>query len=89
MAIHRVSPAPRRAPPEQTTTTDPFCLRMYQDNQFNEKEGLGYKFDKPSVTSHMWKGSLPRLAPGTHVVEVRTKDMFGHTYSAKKIVRVL
>ena len=74
---------------EQTRTIDPFCLRMHQDNQFNDKEALGYKFDKPSETSHMWKGTLPRMYAGTHVIEVRTKDMFGHTYSANKILRVL
>ena len=77
------------SPLKQTRTIDPFCLRMYQDNQFNEKEALGYRFDEPSETSHMWKGSLPGLQPGAHAIEVRTRDMFGHTYSARKAIRVL
>jgi hypothetical protein len=77
------------APLNQTRTIDPFCLRMHQDNQFNANEALGYHFDKPSETGHMWKGTLPDIEAGTHTVEVRTTDLFGHTYSAKRILRVL
>ncbi|HUW62662.1 MAG TPA: calcineurin-like phosphoesterase C-terminal domain-containing protein [Candidatus Bathyarchaeia archaeon] len=76
-------------PLDQTTTFDPFCVRMYQENKFNQNESLGYHFDEPREITHMWKSKLPRLAPGAHAIEVRTKDMFGHTYSARKVVRVL
>lgn len=73
---------------KQTRTTDPQCARMHQDNTFNKDERLGNHFDKPSETSHMWKANLPRLPVGPHVIEVRTKDMFGQVYSARRVVRV-
>lgn len=43
----------------------------------------------PDETGHLWKLSLPAgLAPGTHKISVRTKDMFGHVYTAHRMIRV-
>jgi len=39
--------------------------------------------------AHLWKASLPGgLSAGTHLIEVRTTDMFGQTYAGCRVVRV-
>ncbi len=43
----------------------------------------------PHETGHLWRASLPAaLAPGTHTLSVRTTDMFGHSYRAKRVFTV-
>jgi|GEM_PF-6825044 len=38
---------------------------------------------------HLWRGQLPAWLPrGTHVVYVRTTDMFGQTFIDKRLFRV-
>ncbi len=78
---------------EQTRTTDPECARMHEQSKHmtEELEHLfGWKMDPPSMTSHMWKGTLPPdLTPGTHTIEVRTTDLYGQSYTAYRVIRVL
>jgi len=76
-------------PLEQTSTFDPFCVRMHGENRHNQNEALGYHFDEPREIPHMWKAVLPSLGAGPHAVEIKTKDMFGQTYSAARVIRVL
>ena len=39
--------------------------------------------------SHMWLAKLPEnLKAGTHTIEVTTTDMFGRTYTGRRIIRV-
>ncbi len=39
--------------------------------------------------AHLWKTLLPgNVSPGVHLVEVRTIDMFGQTYTGYRIIRV-
>jgi hypothetical protein len=46
---------------------------------------LGYA----SKCTHMWQANLPPgLTPGTHLIEVRTTDMFGQTYTGRRLIRV-
>ena len=74
---------------EQTRGIDPECLRMHLQNEFLNEEVFGWKMDYPSKTNHLWKGALPALPPvGTHLVTVRTTDMFGQTYTAHRVVRI-
>ena len=50
---------------------------------------FGWKMDYPSKSYHMWKAPLPKgIEPGTHTLTVRTTDMFGQTYTGKRIFRV-
>lgn len=38
---------------------------------------------------HLWQGFLPdNLKPGTHLIRVRTTDMFGQVYSDQRVIRV-
>lgn len=84
-------------PMEQTITIDPECLRMHQQSPYLDGtvEGkkldtvFGWKMDYPSKSYHMWKATMPaELETGTHTLAVRTTDMFGQTYTGKRIFRV-
>jgi hypothetical protein len=76
-------------PLEQTRGIDPECLRMHLQNEFLNEEVFGWKMDYPSKTNHLWKGPLPaNPSVGTHLISVRTTDMFGQTYTAHRVVRI-
>jgi hypothetical protein len=75
-------------PLEQVRTIDPEILRMHNLNDARNEEVFGWKMDYPSKTSHMWRGSLPALEPGTHTCTVRETDMFGEEHVDHRIVRV-
>ncbi len=43
----------------------------------------------PKPSSHLWHATLPQNPePGTHALEVRTTDMHGRSYDARRIIRV-
>jgi hypothetical protein len=44
----------------------------------------------PAVPSlHLWRGTLPAgLAPGEHVIEARSEDVFGQRFSERRPFRV-
>ena len=76
-------------PLRQTETIDPQCLRMNEQNTFLNEEVFGWKMDYPSKTRHMWKAMMPTDPPvGTHTLTVETTDMFGQSYSDRRILRV-
>jgi len=66
---------------------DPFFLKL-KDLEASPKPPLGLKLPGASNTKHLWKSPLPVLTPGTHAVEIRTQDMFGQSYTDRRIVRV-
>lgn len=44
---------------------------------------------QPKPSTHLWKANLPKsLAAGTHLIRVRTVDMFGRSYQASRVIRV-
>lgn len=44
---------------------------------------------KPADTAHLWRATLPPgLAAGPHLLEVRTTDLYGHLYTAKRLFTV-
>lgn len=84
-------------PMQQVESIDPECLRMHRlspvlDNEIAGQaleDVFGYKMDYPSVSTHIWQGKLPKeLLPGTHLVTVRTTDMFNQTWTGHRIFRV-
>lgn len=51
---------------------------------------LGRKLPEPSDCPHLWSAHLPtNLAPGTHVVSVRTTDLWNRTFEECRVVRVV
>ena len=76
---------------------DPECLRMNKLTPIFEQnyngveiaELLGWTMDKPHISYHMWEGSMPPdLTNGTYTINVRTTDMYGQTWEAKRIIYV-
>ena len=66
----------------------PFFVKL-KESETSPKPPNGLKLPNPSNTNHLWKAKLPaHLSTGTHAVEVRTTDMFGQTYTDRRIVRV-
>lgn len=44
---------------------------------------------KPKNSTHIWAARLPvGVKPGTHAIQIRTTDMHGRTYHARRIIRV-
>ena len=76
---------------------DPECERMNKLSPIFEQnyngveiaELLGWTMDKPHISYHMWEGSIPPdLKKGTFTINVRTTDMYGQTWEAKRIIYV-
>ncbi len=84
-------------PLRPTKTVDPQILRMHKLSAYLETtvdgqpldQVLGGKMGRPSKTQHLWVAKIPDfLTPGTHLVTVRTTDMFGNEWTAHRIFRV-
>lgn len=82
----------------QTEERDPANMILYEQGLYleatiNEKpldEVFGWKMDKPSKSTHFWTSKLPPgLSQGTHVVTIKTTDMFGNRYKAHRVFRVI
>lgn len=69
---------------KQEEITDKFVDKVRREFR-DVLRGLG----DPGDTPHLWKGAVPKdLSPGMHLIVVRTRDMFGHEYSARRAFRV-
>lgn len=84
-------------PMEIVKTIDPECLRMHNLSPvLNEKVNgqalddiFGYTMDYPSISHHMWEMALPNsIKTGTHLVTIRTTDMYNKTWESHRIFRV-
>lgn len=73
---------------EHTVRNDPFFERTYAiDKQITEKPWRTLSGPRPS--SHLWMTPLPRgLSAGSHLIHVRSTDMFGQTVTGRRIIRV-
>ncbi len=55
----------------------------------SDKPPPGRKLPRATGSSHIWVGRLPSDLPtGPHVIEVRTTDVFGQTYTDRRVIRV-
>ena len=71
-----------------TPMKDPYFedVKIYEENLPPE---AGRKLPNAAVSTHMWTGNLPIIAqPGLHMINVRTTDMFGQTYTDQRSIRV-
>lgn len=75
-------------PMEQNAMQDPAYVRTKQleDRVITEKnKQLTGAFKTP----HIWKANLPKDAtPGTYLLQVRTTDMFGQTYTGNRVINI-
>jgi hypothetical protein len=67
---------------------DPYYAELKKAEE-SKKPPRGRKLPRLENSHHLWAGYLPASpAPGSHLIEVRTTDMFGHTYTGYRIIRV-
>jgi len=49
----------------------------------------GGELPGPGKSPHIWKANLPTgLPPGTHLIKVRTLDMFGQTFTGSRVLAI-
>ncbi|MCP4594215.1 MAG: metallophosphoesterase [bacterium] len=67
---------------------DPFYLRMKEAEE-SPTPPRGRRLPTATSCTHLWQAYLPpNPIAGTHLLRVRTTDMFGQTYSAVRVVRI-
>ncbi|MFQ5805883.1 MAG: calcineurin-like phosphoesterase C-terminal domain-containing protein [Phycisphaerae bacterium] len=67
---------------------DPYYVAIKQAEE-SKHPPRGRKLPQAGKSPHIWLGTLPaNPPPGTHLIEVRTTDMFGHTDTAGRIIRI-
>lgn len=79
---------------ERVRRPDPFYARLYDlQEQFKDeyKQLPGSDSQgRPLNSTHLWRANLPAdLSPGSHLLEVRSRDMFGRVWSDVRVLRVL
>jgi hypothetical protein len=68
---------------------DPY-YKILKDLEASPKPPLGRALPEASKTAHLWSAPLPANLPrGVQVVQLRTTDMFGKTFTAERILRVV
>jgi len=67
---------------------DAYYLEAF-DREAGLPDDLRRRLPKPAKTTHLWSAPLPEgLAPGAHLIEVRTVDLYGQTWEGRRIFRV-
>lgn len=67
---------------------DPYYLEMKKLEE-SDTPPPGRKLPKTEISTHIWVADLPEeLAEGTHLIEVRAKDMYGQVHTGRRIIRV-
>ncbi|MCH2134135.1 MAG: calcineurin-like phosphoesterase family protein [Phycisphaerales bacterium] len=70
------------------TRADPWCELAYVNESLN-RTPRGRPLGEATPSSHVWVSTLPAdLAPGGHVIEVESTDMFGQVDTGHRIFRV-
>lgn len=73
---------------ERVTAEDPFILELKAEEKAHPHGGRKLNPTR-YPTNHLWRAPVPAgLAAGWHLIEARTKDLFGHEYHAARVVRV-
>lgn len=73
---------------ERVSRVDPYYAALKQAED-SEPPPPGRQLPKGKPSTHLWRGVLPANPPrGTHLIEVRTTDMFGQTYTGRRIIRI-
>ena len=60
--------------------------QLKEDNELPQR---GSRISGTAKSTHIWQAKLPVGVPkGTHVIYVRTTDMFGQIFTGRRIIRV-
>ncbi|MFN3653012.1 MAG: calcineurin-like phosphoesterase C-terminal domain-containing protein [Armatimonadota bacterium] len=73
---------------ERVEVEDPAFQRL-KEAESSGTPPPGRKLPNVIKSSHIWRGTLPRYPqPGVRKIEVRTRDMWGKTYSASRAITI-
>lgn len=73
---------------ERTARPDPYYQAMKRLEE-GANPPPGRKLPVLMASPHLWRATLSEAPPpGTHLIHVRTTDMFGQTYSGRRIIRI-
>jgi hypothetical protein len=66
---------------------DPYFVKMRKWE--DEKNIYRYSWAKGSRSLHIWEAALPKnLSEGLHIINIKSTDMFGQTFAAKRLIKV-
>ncbi|RMF75390.1 MAG: metallophosphoesterase [Planctomycetota bacterium] len=83
----RIGDRPWR-PLEKVAAPDPFYVATREREQKAATPGVRVS-PEPRDSTHLWRAKLGEsLTPGAYAIEVRATDMFGQTYTARRVMRV-
>jgi hypothetical protein len=75
-------------PLEKTLRHDPMYVATVEREGEREQRS-DFALPPPAKSRHLWVGTLPAdPPPGTAVIEVRTRDVFGRGYTAHRLIRI-
>jgi hypothetical protein len=73
---------------DKVEAADPYYLLLKKMEQ-GPNRPPGKELPSPSASQHLWKAVLPKNPPpGTYLIFVRTTDMFGRTYCARRAITI-
>ncbi len=84
----RFDDTPEWQPLERVELPDPFYLELLA-REAELAPMLGRPLPPAANSLHLWRGRLPaNPPPGTHTLEVRSCDVFGQTFTARRLIRI-
>lgn len=67
---------------------DPYFQQM-KELEASQTPPPGRRLPGTGRSEHIWQAPLPADAPtGTHLLQVRTRDMFGHEHIGDRVIRI-
>jgi hypothetical protein len=86
-------------PMDHVAAPDPNFLRLkqienevaasFEAHEIPPPKSFGRAIPDPQDCSHLWRAPLPKVTSrGTYTIQVRTTDMFGHTYDEYRLIRI-
>ncbi len=77
-------------PMKKVLRPDPaYAAMKAAEAKWTPEEVKRWSLPKPIDCPHLWQGMLPAEPPlGTHLLTVRTTDMFGQSYSASHVITI-
>jgi len=84
----RVAGAKKWTRMKRANRPDPYFTAM-KAAELRDNLPKSYRIAKPRNSPHLWAAMLPAELPkGTHVIEVRTQDVFGQVAFGRRVIRV-